>query len=185
MPRTVDEMDRGRQIEAATIRTIATHGVAGVTIRRVAAELGRSTTTVTHYVDDREDLLELAVGGALGARRAQLEDVLADAADPLWTLVEWSVQLEEVEVWPALAAATAANVDPVVSRLVRDFERWWGELAAKLVNGRLRPGISVDAAVDAIGVVVDGLVLALDANEWTNADRRRLARLLITPLLDR
>lgn len=184
MPRTVDEIDRGRQIEAATMRTIARHGVAGVTIRRVAAELGRSTTTITHYVDNRDELLELAVGNALRARQEELERLLVETADPLWTLVEWSVQLDEVEVWRALAAATAADVDPVVSQLVRAFERWWSDLTATVVDGRLRPGLSVETAVEAIGVVVDGLVLAVDGDGWTDPDRRRLARLLVTPLLD-
>ena len=49
MPRQVDGESRDRDIRDATLRVIASHGVSGVTIRRVASELGASTSVVTHF----------------------------------------------------------------------------------------------------------------------------------------
>lgn len=185
MPKMVDAGARERELRAATLRVIAREGVGGVTIRRVAAELGRSTTAVTHYTADREQLLSSAVEGALGERRDQAEDLVAGAGDGLWDLIDWSVRSGADPLWPVLVAAAAADVEPVVTELVGSFERWWTDLVADLVSGRVRADVTAADAAAAIGVVVDGLVLASDAHHRTDAGRRRLARLLIEPLLAR
>ena len=49
------------EVKEATIRVIATEGVPAVTIRRVAREVGRSTSAITHYFADRDELLREAV----------------------------------------------------------------------------------------------------------------------------
>jgi AcrR family transcriptional regulator len=185
VPRDVDVESRDRELRAATVRVIVDRGVAGVTIRRVAAELGRSTTAVTHYVADRDELLARVVGGALSERRDHAERLVADAGDALWALIEWSVQSGRDPVWPALAAAAAADVEPVVTGLVASFETWWTDLVAEVVSDRVAVGVSVPEAAAAIGVVVDGLILASDASRRSDAERRRLARMLIEPLLAR
>jgi AcrR family transcriptional regulator len=185
VPREVDVESRDRELRAATVRVMVDHGVAGVTIRRVAADLGRSTTAVTHYVADRDELLVRAVGGVLSERRHHAERLVAEADDPLWALIEWSVQSGRDPVWPALVAAAAADVEPVVTVLVASFETWWTDLVADLVSDRVARGVSVTDVAAAIGVVVDGLILASDAEHRTDAERRRLARMLIEPLLGR
>ncbi len=185
MPREVDVGSRERELRAATVRVIVDHGVAGVTIRRVAADLGRSTTAVTHYVADRDELLVRAVGGVLAERRHHAERLVAEVDDALWALIEWSVQAGRDPVWPALVAAAAADVEPVVTVLVESFEGWWTDLVADLVSDRVAVGLAVPEVAAAIGVVVDGLILASDAEGRTDAERRRLARLLIEPLLGR
>lgn len=185
MPREVDVESRDRELRAATVRVIVDHGVAGVTIRRVAADLGRSTTAVTHYVADRDELLVRAVGGVLSERRVHSERLVAEADDALWALIEWSVQSGRDPVWPALVAAAAADVEPVVTVLVESFETWWTDLVADLVSDRVAVGRGVPEVAAAIGVVVDGLILASDASRRSDAERRQLARLLIEPLLAR
>ncbi len=185
MPREIDVEFRARELSEATVRVILGHGVAGVTIRRVAAELGRSTTAVTHYVTDRDELLARAVGGVLAVRQDHAERLVADADDALWALIEWSVQAGRDPVWPGLVAAAAADVEPVVTGLVGSFENWWTDLVVDLVSARVADGVSAAEAAAAIGVVVDGLILASDAGGRTDTERRRLAQLLIEPLLAR
>ena len=185
MPREVDVAERGRAVRDATLEVIREHGVTGVTIRRVASYVGGSTAVVTHYVATRDDLLAMAVGGALDERRATAARLMADADDPLWALIEWSVSDDADLVWPTLVAAAAADIDPVVTELVTSFERWWADLVVDLVVGRVIGGVTNEEAVDAIGVVVDGLILGVDAADSTIDERLRVARVLIEPLLAR
>ena len=185
MPRQVDGESRDRDIRDATLRVIASHGVGGVTIRRVASELGASTSVVTHFTRDKDELLRRAVGAELKERRRQIAEIAATADDPFWAVMEWSVDADPDGVWPALVSAAAANVVPAVSQLVRSFDRWWTSLVARLVSDRLVEGLSKRDAADAIGIVAEGLLLPLDAGNWSAARRHHLARTLITPLLRR
>ncbi|HSL57742.1 MAG TPA: hypothetical protein VK866_07865, partial [Acidimicrobiales bacterium] len=158
------------------------HGVAGVTIRRVAAELGRSTATVTHYAPDRRSLLDAAVGTALDRRRAEAEQVVAAAVDPLRALLAWSVGSDD-DVWRALVAAVTSGVEPAIDRLVIDFDRWWEEVVRRLLRGRLADGVDEDDAVAAIGAVVDGLLLTPDAAALSTERRHRVLQLVLGPML--
>lgn len=54
--RTRDPEARARVVEAAW-RVVAAEGVHGATMRRIAAEAGVTTGSVTHYFDDKEQLL--------------------------------------------------------------------------------------------------------------------------------
>lgn len=107
------------------------------------------------------------------------------ADDPLWALIDWSVKSEDDGVWAALVAAAIAGVEPVVNKLVASFEAWWSDLVLGLVSDRVIQGVTASEAADAVGVVVDGLLLAVDAAAWTESERRRVARLLVEPLLAR
>ena len=150
MPRQVDGESRDRDIRAATLRVIASHGVSGVTIRRVASELCASTSVVTHFTRDKDELLRRAVGAELEERRRQVAEIAATADDPFWAVMEWSVDADPDGVWPALVSAAAANVVPAVSQLVRSFDRWWTSLVARLVSDRLVEGLSKRDAADAM-----------------------------------
>jgi hypothetical protein len=79
--------------------------------------------------------------------------------------------------------ATATDVSPTVSRLVRVFDAWWTDTIGQLVAIRLIDGLSQNDAADAIGVVADGLTLARDTASWSPQHRRLIARILIEPLL--
>ncbi len=166
-------------VKDATLRVIASEGVRAVTIRRVAAELGRSTTVVTHYFEDRSQLLREAVGEALAEQQAQIESRLASAEDPLWVFLDWSSEADPEGVWPAVVTAARAGIEPEVTECARAFEQWWGEQLLKLVAGRCAEGYDSWEVVAAVGVVVDGLMLGLDAASVDLALRRRLLRLLV------
>jgi len=169
-------------VKDATLRVIATGGVRAVTIRRVAAELGRSTTVVTHYFNDRNELLRESVGEALAERRAQIESRLESAEDPLWVFLDWSIEADPEGVWGAIVTAARAGIEPEVTELARSFERWWGERLLELITGQCVEGRDPLEVGAAVGVVVDGIMLGLDASSVDPADRRRLLRMLVQPL---
>ncbi len=183
MPRHVDMGSREREIQAATLRIIARSGVNGVTIRRVAGELGASTSVITHFTRDKDELLARAVAGALEDFRCEVTALISTAEDPLWAVIDWSLDADTSGVWPALVLATATDVSPTVSSLVRVFDSWWTDTIGQLVAVRLIDGLSQNDAADAIGVVADGLTLARDTASWSAQHRRFIARILIEPLL--
>ncbi|WP_435203138.1 TetR/AcrR family transcriptional regulator [Janibacter sp. GS2] len=59
-PRTRRRLDRERIVQAA-ITSIDTHGVQGLTMRRVGQDLGVEAMSLYRYVSGREDLLEAVV----------------------------------------------------------------------------------------------------------------------------
>lgn len=167
------------QVKDATLSVIAAEGVHAVTIRRVAAELGRSTTVVTHYFDDRNELLTESVGEALAERQSQIESRLESAEDPLWVFLDWSIEADPEGVWAAIVTAARAGIEPEITERAHAFERWWGERLLKLIARRCKEGRDPLEVAAAVGVVVDGIMLGLDASSVDQAHRRRLLRMLV------
>jgi AcrR family transcriptional regulator len=61
MPRLVDHAQRRHQLAAAACAVVARAGLAGLTMRDVAAEARCTTGMVTHYFDDKRQLLLAAL----------------------------------------------------------------------------------------------------------------------------
>jgi AcrR family transcriptional regulator len=154
------------EVKEATIRVIATEGVPAVTIRRVAREVGRSTSAITHYFADRDQLLREAVTETLTEMQEQVEASLLTADDPLMTFLEWSIE-----------------ADPEITERAWVFDQWWSNRLENLLEGRCAEDIDLQDAADAIGVVVEGLVLSVEASSQDSPRRQRLLRLLVEPLL--
>lgn len=171
------------EVKEATIRVIATEGVPAVTIRRVAREVGRSTSAITHYFSDRDQLLREAVTETLTEMQEQIEATLLTAEDPLMTFLEWSIEADPQGVWAAIVAASRVGIEPEITERAWAFDQWWCERLENLLEGRCADGVDPQEAADAIGVVVEGLVLSVEASSQDSARRQRLLRLLVEPLL--
>ena len=121
-------LDRDRITEAA-VRLLDAEGLAGFSMRRLAAELNVTAMSVYWYVDTKDDLLELALDAAFG----ELAELLPDPADED---VDWRDQLRALarayrdllvrHPWLSPLAGTFLNVGPehlaftrVVQRVVR------------------------------------------------------------------
>lgn len=57
MPKIVDHAERRREVLDATWRVIAREGLDAATTRRIAEEAGYSIGVLTHYFQDKEDIL--------------------------------------------------------------------------------------------------------------------------------
>ena len=66
MPKRVDHDERRRTITEALARIAARQGLAGVTMRQVAAEAGVSVGRVQHYFASKDELLLAALRGLAG-----------------------------------------------------------------------------------------------------------------------
>jgi AcrR family transcriptional regulator len=183
MPRRVDTDSRGREIQAATLRVIARYGVSGVTVRRVASELGASTSVITHFTRDKDDLLAQAVAAGIDEFQLETQRLIVNSEDPLWAVLQWSLNADTTGVWPALVLATLTDIPAPLIRILREFDVWWTDTVTELVTGRSIEGLSARDAADAMGVVVDGLILTAASTNWTFQHRWFIARRLIEPLL--
>jgi len=166
LPRHVEVGERRAAIAGAALRVVREEGFAAVTIRRVAEEMGSSTTAVTHYVEGRDDLVRLAVGSLLERRQAEAEAAIA-ATRPekqLRRLISWSaldVSEADQQVWLGLVAD--GRSDPVLRELLDGFNHWWDDLvsrAAEAAVGTQTDPVRVAAVADAVDVVADGLIVA-------------------------
>lgn len=171
------------EVKEATIRVIATEGVPAVTIRRVAREVGHSTSAITHYFADRDELLREAVSETLAERQEEIEAMLLTAEDPLVTFLEWSIEADPHGVWGAIVAASRVGIEREITDRAWEFDQWWSDRLVHLLEGRCAKGIDAQEAADAIGVVVEGLILSVEASSQNWAQRQRLLHLLVAPLI--
>lgn len=189
MPRQVDATGRRDAIAAATMAVVRQEGFAAVTVRRVADQLGTSTTAVTHYLRSRDDLVRLAVGGLLAQRRADAERAVAgaDHDGALRSLIEWAtsdVTVADQRVW--LDLVSGGHTDPVLRELLDEFNAWWdtmlARMAARWVKDRCGD-LSARQLADVVAVIVDGtIVAAFEGQPWSSTRVARTRDLLLAPL---
>lgn len=171
------------EVKEATIRVIATEGVPAVTIRRVAREVGRSTSAITHYFADRDELLREAVSETLAEMQEEIEATLLTAEDPLVTFLELSIDADPHGVWGAIVAASRVGIEPEVTDRAGEFDQWWWDRLVNLLQGRCERDVDAHEVADAISVVVEGLILSVEASSKSSAQRLRLLHLLVAPLI--
>lgn len=167
----------------ATLRVIEVGGVKEVTVRKVAEELGRSTTVITHYFPTREDLLDAALNQSFAQSKEQAMLFMKDSKDELWAFMNWSVSAKHRRVWLQLVAAYLAGLDPHVSKQIDDFINWWDKQLLRLLKGRVAPGRTTQELCDMIGVVVEGILLSSDRDLASEMNSEALLRAIISPLL--
>ena len=163
----VDHEERRRRIAEVAIDLIAREGLEATTIRRIAAEVRCSTTVVTHYFSDKDQLLLWAFR-ALGQQAwAHVDAVIArDPTDLVGALVAMAaVDQKVLSSWrayvafweraardPVLAELQRASMDMALQRIEQVIRARNGERrdiagASRLLNALVQ-GISVQALAD-------------------------------------
>jgi AcrR family transcriptional regulator len=104
-------LDRDR-ITEATVRLLDAEGLAGFSMRRLAAELNVTAMSVYWYVDTKDDLLELALDAAFGELRPPGPDAEEDWRDQLRTLATDYRALLVRHPWVSPLAGTFLNIGP-------------------------------------------------------------------------
>ena len=80
MPKAVDHDARRAELLAATWRVIARDGIEAATVRRISREAGYSTGVLTHYFQNKEDVLRTALQAACTQTRSRIEARAAEAS---------------------------------------------------------------------------------------------------------
>ena len=165
--------DRRRDaIVDAALAVARRKGLAGTTVRDVAAEMGTSSGLVHHYFETMDDVLAAAFERVAGEELAETEAVLADAGDPIEVIAaflssyapvgeEWSFQL-----W--LDAWAEASRRPVLREASSRLNLGWAALLERAIRDGVAAGIfrSDDPAGAAWRIlsVIDGLALQVVAH---------------------
>lgn len=83
MPVIVDHEARKAFLAEVTADLIASKGLEATTIRTVASSAGYSTSIITHYFQDKSQLLKQTYVAIAARRRVRLLELAANAPDPL------------------------------------------------------------------------------------------------------
>ncbi|MFI8101656.1 TetR/AcrR family transcriptional regulator [Streptomyces sp. NPDC086023] len=112
-------LDR-EKITAASVRLLDAEGLAGFSMRRLAADLGVTAMSLYWYVDTKDDLLELALDAALG--ELPLPPEPGSPASPVPSARSWSDRLRAlacgyrrllaVHPWLPALSAEYPNIGP-------------------------------------------------------------------------
>jgi AcrR family transcriptional regulator len=162
-----DPDERRRRIARVAVDIVAREGMQAATIRRIASEVGFSTTVVTHYFAEKQELLRWAYRVTAEEGQARLDRALAaDPADLVAALFGMAaVDDASVRLWrvfvafcdeaardPDFAHEQRRHTDRAIAQLAAIIRARYGERpdagdVARLLNGLVQ-GLSVQVVVD-------------------------------------
>jgi AcrR family transcriptional regulator len=165
MPARKDHELRRRDISEAVWRVLAAHGVGGLNMRAVAAELNATTGLLTHYFPNKRALVRYALDVAeerTQDREMRTPPTLRTALLDVLPLDEASTAMNRVWVssWDA-SLADESLAEAQAARYVRWRDRLRGHIVAAQERGDLLPGdpddLAATVAAFAHGLVVQAL----------------------------
>jgi AcrR family transcriptional regulator len=168
VPKLVDHDARRAEVVAAAWRTIQRHGLAGVTMRGIAAEAGSSTGLLNHYFADKNAVLQ----AALELTRKDWDDRLykrAESEEPglpaLRAVLEESLPFGEEGrihwiLW--MSFWEAGIIDKSVRTVQEEGHKLWRALLKQhirvgITNGEFRHDIDVRHEVDRLVITFLGI----------------------------
>ncbi len=164
--------DRRDAIVDAALAVAVRKGLAAVTVRDVAAEMGSSSGLIHHYFDSMDDVLAAAFELVAGKELAETEALLATAGDPVAVLTafldsyapvaeDWSFQL-----W--LDAWAEAARRPALREASSRVNLAWASLVEKAIRDGVEAGVfrsdDPKGAAWRILSIIDGLALQVVAH---------------------
>jgi AcrR family transcriptional regulator len=182
MPRIVDHHQRRADVVEAATNVLVTRGRAALTVRSVAGEVGCSTTVVSHYFADMNELLFATYSAAATRARARLERVAAADPADLRGTIEAVLPLDTVRrrdwaVWFSFwseALTTPRFAADQRERARGTVERVAGILQLLRADGSVGADVDIDVAAARLGALIAGIAgqAMFDPAHWT-ARRQR------------
>jgi AcrR family transcriptional regulator len=165
MPRLVDHEERRARVAAAVWSVVSAEGLEAVTVRRVAAETGMSTSVVSHYFAGKDELLALAFRLVVdrARARAEAEARATGGGGRARALLVTALPLDaarrtEARIWFSFLGL--ALVRPELAAEQRGaYRAWRAALADALRAEGLHPGLDAEAEAAALIALVDGLAV--------------------------
>lgn len=185
---------RRAEILEAAQRIFVAEGYEGATIRKIADEVGVSSTALYMHFPDKACILHEIVDGTLAQLLARNTEIAARPLDPvvrtrmmLDAYMHWG--LEHPNAYHLVYVTQAqGSTDPTPERTTElsrlCYEAFSGVVREIAASGRLRTG-SGDSAAQALWVACHGLVALLIARpnfEW--CDREELMQVTLDGLLN-
>ena len=179
MPRIVDSEAQREAVLVATWRTIAQHGIAGATVRRIASEAGVSTGFISHYFRDKKEVLAaaLTLSNERSQRRVSARAEGRRGLSALRAVIEAVLPLDEERRLEWLIWVTfwgSAGADAALAREWRSGRDGWRDtivqrLEEAKLDGEVHATIDVEHEADRLVLLVVGLGL----HERSGRFRRR------------
>ncbi|MEJ7900314.1 MAG: TetR/AcrR family transcriptional regulator [Thermomicrobiales bacterium] len=155
MPRVVDHESRRGDIAGALWRVVERDGIAAVSVRSVARELGHSPSSLRHYFTTQAELMEFALASLLDGARERLESRIA-GHDPDDDRIAWLAELfkeglpldgrrsAEVEIWMALHRyeRDGGTLSQAMQREWRESQQLCRFAVSTLANGTARTDLT-------------------------------------------
>ena len=188
VPLDIDQGQRRRDVAKVAAKLVAERGLSAITFRNLAAEMGCSTTAVSHYFDNRKEILietyRFVVDRALRRRTpppgADERTVLA-SLDPILPL-----NAEGWDDWMLwLCFWAEALFDPELAAVQRHYSRESRRhIEEMLVGIGCAPDdahrLSQQIMTALYGIAVQAI---FDRDAWTPAAQRAALHEVIRPLL--
>ncbi len=182
MPKIVDHDARRREIVEASWEVIATEGLDGLTMRKIAAAAGCTTGRLTHYFAGREELVLAALRAVYDAAASRMTAARNAEAPPrqrLQRVLEEALPLDEArlrewKIWIAFWAAAASDETLAQENDARHAE--WRASIAPLVRD-IAPSADADREAGRLVGLVNGLGLEA-AISPTRQNRARACKTL-------
>jgi AcrR family transcriptional regulator len=166
VPKIVDHEQRRAEIVTAAWQAIASSGIEGATMRRIAERAGCTTGRLTHYFTSRDEILVAALRAVHEAAAARMAAAVAqfDGLDALRAVLHEALPLDaarrrEWKVWLAFWGLAAAE-----SSLRREHRARYAEwrlllqsLLARAVDLGELPPLDVPTETAHLVALVDGL----------------------------
>ncbi|MBI1260282.1 MAG: TetR family transcriptional regulator [Rhizobiales bacterium] len=164
MPKIIDHDIRRLEIVEASWQVIASEGLEGLTMRKIAKVAGCTTGRLTHYFANREELVLAALHAAYdaaGDRMLQARAREGSALDRLLAMLEETLPLDEerVKEWKIWIGfwGVAMNDNPLAIENDARHTRWREALLPLLES--INPALDATYEADRLIGIVDGLGL--------------------------
>jgi len=176
---------RRGQIVAAAVELFSDQGYYRTTVQEIAAHAGISTGLVYQYVEDKDDVLLLAILEVVDAYGREIPAALADIADPLerfrTAVKTYCHVVDRLREATVLAYRSTRSLSPAHRKLVMQAELHSNELIAPTIQD------CVDAGVFADEVDVEFLThqVVMFAHSWALKHWRLARRYSIDDYIER
>lgn len=173
MPKVVDHEERRRSIAAAACRVVADAGLAGATVRDIAAAAGCTTGMVMHYFRSKEEVLLAALNSATQAVADRMVALMDDPSADLHSLLCECLPMDdrrrlEWRVWIAFWGAAVRDPDLAAEQRAR-YRTWREALQVGMqVSGHATQGVQREEAAEAMMAIIDGIGIQaiFDESRW-------------------
>lgn len=175
----VDHEERRRHVVSIASRILAKSGLGAVTIRDVAEAAGCSTTVVTHYFTNKDELLVLIFKQNIVNHNERWNKYLPESNGDLKSFIRNMMFIDDdgIDTWRIwLAYIVQLASHPEIATIHRNanadqVDRWTHILQIMKTQGLLKPGINPRTAASRLVASIVGLAIQIifDIDAWTPA----------------
>ncbi len=181
MPAIIDHDQRRSEIASAVEAIVSRTGVQTVTIREVGREAGFSPTVISHYFQNKLELMTFTYVNARLRSIRRVEEKLSEGATPFTCLAEClptdAARQSEWKVWFGYWGMAAENPS-LMEEQHKGVKESWSLFSRVFTAARIRGEIAADTDIGSLATraqyLLDGIAcLALQQPEQWPAQRQR------------